>query len=727
MIDYYSGSAALNFITAFLLGILFFLKRSKYKNYIFYNFAIAFWSFFYILWQVSSDSSSALLFCRLLMVGATVIPLFFSNFILEVTEKQNTASFKVVNAVNLVCVIIFVPLLFTNLIIHNLSPILSFLFWPKGGVLFPFFLLYFFINIVIAHVVLFRRYIENKEAKILYIFIATFIAFAGGSTNYFLWLGIKIPPIGNFLVTFYVLIIAYAITKHDLLDMKVIITRITAYGVVIVSACFTTLSVWFFVDNEWLRLFIVSILLIFWTTWGDRLRQRLQTTAESKWISDWYDPQKVLSIIAEDLSSALDRETILRTSWEGIARHVQIKKIGIVSLAAKDQPTDPNSYHFLERPEKVADTHNLNDGIIRYFELHHAPVTCRKLPIELYEEALRWRCPENGLLFPVYSQEMLEGILLFGSRLSQAGYAKKDYALFKTLSHYINAIFDRIRPYETIKQKYEEAQAYLKTVDEQTRSTQLIRDVAHELFNPMSMIEKNADLAIKRIDDPEKLTKFLDYTKKSIRILVEITERMLVVKKDDQIEERQKVDLADLLAHVATTIEGACQEKGITIETTIGDPPQVWGSQDGLFRVFMNLLSNAIDATTGPGTITISTSIKSYESWKPRKRIQGVEVVVKDTGKGIPADEIQRIFEALYSSKTVNSGSTHHGMGLYFVIKLLHELDGYVPPPESEVGKGTTFRIYLPIATDIRSKSKRRSAFFGSTIKTVPEGYSTLM
>src|SRR3989344_1711357 len=231
-IDYYAFSALLNFLTSFILGI-FLLSKNKANpiNYTFCIFAlsVAFWSLGYFIWQIFTDSSEeALFWTRILMIGAIYTPITYLNFIfalfgtLKAKKKFLFLSYCLFTG--------FLPFVFSPLFISHVEQELSFEFWPKPGILFHFFLIIWFSYLIYAVCILLKSYkkIENiiDHNQIKYVLIAMIIAFAGGSTNYFLWYGIPIPPVGNIFVSLYVIIIGYAILKHHLFDIRVIAIEI---------------------------------------------------------------------------------------------------------------------------------------------------------------------------------------------------------------------------------------------------------------------------------------------------------------------------------------------------------------------------------------------------------------------------------------------------------------------------------------------------------------------
>lgn len=114
-----------------------------------------------------------------------------------------------------------------------------------------------------------------------------------------------------------------------------------------------------------------------------------------------------------------------------------------------------------------------------------------------------------------------------------------------------------------------------------------------------------------------------------------------------------------------------------------GDIPPVWCNIGQLNQVFMNLLINAAQAISEHGEIRIAT----------RRAGDEIRIDITDSGCGIPSDELPRIFEPFYTTKEVGKGT---GLGLSSAYDIVHQHDGRIEVA-SEVGRGTTFTIHLPI------------------------------
>ena len=120
-----------------------------------------------------------------------------------------------------------------------------------------------------------------------------------------------------------------------------------------------------------------------------------------------------------------------------------------------------------------------------------------------------------------------------------------------------------------------------------------------------------------------------------------------------------------------------------TVTKHYGDLPQVWCEASQLNQVFMNLLVNAGHAIPDKGEITISTGQQGDE----------VFVAIADTGAGIAPENLSRIFDPFFTTKPVGQGT---GLGLSLAYGIVQKHHGRIEV-QSEIGKGTTFTVWLPI------------------------------
>lgn len=188
-----------------------------------------------------------------------------------------------------------------------------------------------------------------------------------------------------------------------------------------------------------------------------------------------------------------------------------------------------------------------------------------------------------------------------------------------------------------------------------------------------------------------------------------LANRLLNLGRRESTEVYKKVALADLIAEI---VGMARHVLGKGIQVTCDVPPTiaVQGSAEELHQVFMNLLANSKDAMPNGGTISITAEVIDLERaaslalYLPSK---GAHVALKlqDDGSGMDEDTVARVFEPFFTTKPVGAGT---GLGLSVVHAITKRHGGSIFV-DSIKGAGTTFRLYLPVASS-DSQPKPRTA-----------------
>jgi two-component system sensor histidine kinase HydH len=217
----------------------------------------------------------------------------------------------------------------------------------------------------------------------------------------------------------------------------------------------------------------------------------------------------------------------------------------------------------------------------------------------------------------------------------------------------------------------------------------LASGVAHEIRNPLSSIKGFATYLRERYkDDPEdcRITEIMiqevERLNRVIGQLLEFSRPLVMNKKETPIE--------PILRHTLKMIEGQAQEKGIAIRTDFpGGIPNTFLDSDKMTQVFLNLTLNALNAMEKGGTLSLTLS---------RADSQTIQVDIADTGTGIRKEELNRIFDPYFTTRS--SGT---GLGLPIAQRIVEAHGGKISVA-SEPGKGAVFSVLLPLAapkTDI--------------------------
>ncbi|MFH1773297.1 MAG: histidine kinase N-terminal 7TM domain-containing protein, partial [Patescibacteria group bacterium] len=226
---YYSISALINACVSLLLGIFILYKNPKAKlnkALFFWCFTVAFWSSFYFIWQLENKESKALLWTRLLMLGAIWVPIAYFRVVAIFLNFEKQKKFCII--FNYIISIIFSLLLLTPLMVKSVGPVANFSFWPKPGNAYIFFLI-MFAGVSLYSALLSYKFLKKvsavKRAQLKFMLWGIAISIIGGSTNYFLWYDIPIKPYGNIFASTYVIMTVYAIVRYRLLDIKFVLRK----------------------------------------------------------------------------------------------------------------------------------------------------------------------------------------------------------------------------------------------------------------------------------------------------------------------------------------------------------------------------------------------------------------------------------------------------------------------------------------------------------------------
>jgi two-component system NtrC family sensor kinase len=220
--------------------------------------------------------------------------------------------------------------------------------------------------------------------------------------------------------------------------------------------------------------------------------------------------------------------------------------------------------------------------------------------------------------------------------------------------------------------------------------------IAHELNNPLTGVLTFTTLLRRKLADGSEDAEDMDLVIRETRRCASIIKRLLDFARE-KVPEKGWYDVNQVIEETVRFTDRPASLRQITITTAL-DPslPQVWGDADLIKQVILNILVNAQQSIETQGSITVESRALEPASAKPGvEPVPMVEVVVRDTGCGIPEDKLQRIFDPFYTSKEVGQGT---GLGLSVSYGIVKAHGGRINV-ESVVGEGSTFHILLPIVS----------------------------
>ncbi|HSD22227.1 MAG TPA: ATP-binding protein, partial [Anaeromyxobacter sp.] len=230
-----------------------------------------------------------------------------------------------------------------------------------------------------------------------------------------------------------------------------------------------------------------------------------------------------------------------------------------------------------------------------------------------------------------------------------------------------------------------ETQAQLLEAQKLAGIGQLGAGVAHEINNPLTGILGNAQLLLEAMPRGHPERESVEKIEALARRCRDITQKLLRFSQQRAEPDFRELDANRVVTESLALVEGHLRAAGIPLDVSLAEPsPRVRGDQGHLAQVILNLLSNAGTACLGrPGAgVRISTRCDRGD----------VEIVVRDAGKGIPAENLPRIFEPFFTTKDQWSNV---GLGLSTSYRIVAEHGGRIDV-ETELGAGSTFTVRLP-------------------------------
>jgi heavy metal sensor kinase len=221
------------------------------------------------------------------------------------------------------------------------------------------------------------------------------------------------------------------------------------------------------------------------------------------------------------------------------------------------------------------------------------------------------------------------------------------------------------------------------------RQQQFTSDASHELRTPLAVIRSQAEAALNREHTPEEYRHALEVIGNQSESMGNLVSKLLILARSDNGQEQMDMEplhLAEMVEGVAGEFQRVAEAKGLHLTTIVADKVVINGDQTWLTHLLANLVDNAIKFTQ-VGSVNIG--LKRSGQW--------ALLWIEDTGAGIPPEHLAHIFERFYRVDKARSraeGGT--GLGLSICEWIAHAHGGKLVV-ESELGRGTTFKVLLPI------------------------------
>lgn len=543
-----------------------------------------------------------------------------------------------------------------------------------------------------------RNAVGTFRLQIIYVFLGMLLtSMAGLFTNLLLpALGTsKYSSLGPSSTMIMVGFAAYAIVKHRLMDIHVVLKKGTTYVLLLLllflpsfllvlvsqKVAFGKIDTFFSVFL-FLTLFVVTILFA-------RIRPRTEKAVEQLLFRDRYDYRETLSSFSRALVTILDFNALSREIIETVTRTMGIEQASLFSLheerdgfsliASKD-PKRSSPSSLLPMGEPLPQYLQAIKEVVVKDEL----IKGARLP-ELRRVADQMTVLGAEVSIPLVLKRRLVGIINLGYKPHQGAFSNEDIELLGTLANQAAIALENARLYEDLKK----SKSYIRRADRLASLGTLTAGLAHEIRNPLVALKTLTQLLPERLDDEEFRSHFLGIASGEVdRIASLVNELLDFARPSDPKFETE--DINAILEGMILLVSTETKKKQIQLSKAFSqDLPPIEIDREQIKQVFLNVLLNAIEATSENGSITASTRIYLRPSGETY-----VQVEIADSGCGIPREHLEDIFNPFFTTKPTGSG-----LGLSISNQIVQDHRGFIHV-ESEMSKRTSFFINLPVDQD---------------------------
>jgi len=243
------------------------------------------------------------------------------------------------------------------------------------------------------------------------------------------------------------------------------------------------------------------------------------------------------------------------------------------------------------------------------------------------------------------------------------------------------------------RDRHQKAESELRLLPSEKQASvgRLAAGVAHEINNPLTGVLTFTHMLLKRQDIDSGMREDLQTIAAATERVRKIVKGLLDFSHQSKLEP-QSTDLNGLINATIPLVANQALVKGVLFCFDAGSNIPLRTIDRNQFQsVLLNIILNALDATQRGGHIDIATHLALSEGHK------GIEIGIADTGHGIPPENLERIFDPFYTTKEVGKGT---GLGLSVSQGIVERHGGSIRV-QSQVGKGSTFTIWLPLDVEV--------------------------
>lgn len=664
------------------------------------------------LWGVISryDYETALFFQYLLDIGGIMIPLAYLGFVLELVNLKE----KKKRLFKLFCLFTFFLLVLSFTPYFKKGLVASFdifNYWIDPGFLYPIFPTWFSFLMFYSFYLLFSRlkyFTGVVKTQIKYIIVAGVIGFLGGATNFFPQI-FGLYPFGNYFVVVYVIIVTYAILRYRLMGIRVIASKIYTYFII---AAFS--FVYFhFVYQISVKLLggvysaIALILGIFWSVLFAviflPLLDYIQKSSDVIFFKG-YNPRRIIKDLTIELRGAIKLGEIYEILQKNFKRVLETEELRILIFEKGEKNSDicvSPKYSFnnfdINNSKKLCLLMRENKGLVIRDEIDSKSVRSDLDDIQA------------KIIAPLIAQNNVFGAIISGEKISCSAYTQEDIEFLEIITTQAAVAIQNALLYEEVSELNKNLE---KKVKEQTKDikekadhlqkllqmrSEFLDIASHQLRTPVTVIRGALSMILDgSIKAEDKKMEFIKASfKKSGKLNDVINDILRASEMDtDKFElDLRPTDIHSLLQNVAEDkkMEAEDQDLKFILKLPAKPLPIVMSDERYMEQAITNLINNSLQYTK-----------EGHIKLEAEKEDKFIVIRISDTGIGIPEKDRGKLFKKFGRAKNaVETFTDGSGLGLFIIKKVVDaHKGGSVAIEKTALGRGTTFALRIPIATE---------------------------
>ena len=657
------------------------------------------WSFFYLLWILSATRALAEFEVRTVMLVVCLMPASFLHFISEIAERPLP---RWLHVVNYLLGFAFATTVYQPRFAPYGGPsFLVFPVWPLAGPLYPFQVAHFVLAFSWAFAILYRTMQQSAgvvKTRTQIIFWGTLLSMITGVTNYLPWFAVYLPPIFPPFVSMIVLAFAYAIVRHQLMEIEVVIKRTLVFAG-LVGLVVVIVSLVAFVSQDvlarmvrlpkfWSNLLAAMIIA---ASYG-RVRSWLVDATDRYLFQRRYDYRELLQTFTDEVMSIMNLQQLVDNTVRTLAETVKLTSCSLLLLNKDARRYEVVASSGAKPPMIAVEPH---EPLIKLLQATSQPIRTNSEPDQrsLPEVVRRWLVQLHAeLCLPLHVHDELKGMLCLGKKKSDEPFTNDDLAILLPLSQTLGIAIANAQLFDDLAKTQVQAAQKEKLAVIGTLSA----GINHEIRNPLAIVKAQCETFVldwhqgmlKSQPQEQILERCLAIMQGAVHHIdraTAITQKLSSFAKPIKERLTQSVSVLGEMEEVLTLVGYDLRLEKIAIHKDIPpDLPSIRVDRRQFQEVLFNLIRNAGQAIRPPGTITI----------RARHHNGQVEIEIVDTGTGIPSDQLDKIYDPFFTTKDPGKGT---GLGLFIVRQIVEQNEGRISV-RSAVGAGTTFVLEFPVA-----------------------------